>query len=238
MKDDSSLVERRRLTAVLSVLAGFAVSAKTGAPAFAASAGAASTGAVSPGNAQTLLVVGDSLSAEYGLSRGSGWVALMERRLASERPGWTVVNASVSGETTAGGASRIDDLLARHRPSAVIVELGGNDALRGLDLAATQRNLERIVATSRGSGAQVLVLGMQIPPNYGRVYGEAFAKVFSDVASRQGVALVPFFLEGLIERSSEFFQADRIHPNAAAQPLMLEAVWPALERLLAGAGQR
>lgn len=180
-------------------------------------------------------MVGDSLSAEYGLARGTGWVSLMEQRLAAEAPGWTVVNASVSGETTAGGASRIDALLARHEPDAVIVELGGNDALRGLDLTATGRNLERIVSASRNADAQVLILGMQIPPNYGRVYSEAFAKLFSDVADRQEVPLVPFFLEGIVERSTEFFLADRIHPNQQAQPILLEAVWPTLKGLLAKA---
>jgi acyl-CoA thioesterase-1 len=180
---------------------------------------------------RTLLVLGDSLSAEYGLARGAGWVSLLEQRLAEGHPGWTVVNASISGETTSGGATRIAGLLDRHRPTAVIVELGGNDALRGLDLNATRGNLDRIVSASRKAGAGVLVLGMQVPPNYGKAYTEAFAQVFRDVARAHQAPLVPFFLDGVAEDMS-LFQPDRIHPNAQAQPRMLENVWPALRKLI------
>lgn len=179
-------------------------------------------------------MLGDSLSAEYGLPRGTGWVPLLEKRLAERAPGWSVVNASVSGETTAGGASRIVDLLARHKPTVVIVELGANDALRGLDLTTTEANLERIVAASQAAGARVLLLGMMVPPNYGSAYGDAFAHLYRKVAGNQGIPLVPFFLEGLVDRG-DFFQADRIHPNERAQLTMLENVWPVLEPMLSSA---
>jgi acyl-CoA thioesterase I len=183
------------------------------------------------GNTRSLLVIGDSLSAEYGLPRGTGWVALLEQRLASFQPGWTVVNASISGETTAGGASRIGTLLDRHQPAAVIVELGGNDALRGLDLGLTRRNLDRIVSASQQAGARVLLLGMQVPPNYGKTYTDAFTRVFTDVAQARKVDLVPFFLTGF-EDNPAFFQPDRIHPNVSAQPIMLDNAWPAIRTLL------
>ncbi len=176
-------------------------------------------------------MLGDSLSAEYGLTRGTGWVPLLEKRLSDRAPGWSVVNASISGETTAGGATRIDDLLARHRPALVIVELGANDALRGLDLATTQANLDRIVAAAQKAGARVLLLGMMVPPNYGSAYTNAFEQIFQKVAHAHKVPLVPFFLDGIAE-SSEFFQADRLHPNQRAQPMLLDNVWPALEPLL------
>ena len=176
-------------------------------------------------------MLGDSLSAEYGLARGSGWVALLEARLAERMPGWKVVNASISGETSAGGAARIDGLLERHRPAAVIVELGGNDALRGLDLNATRTNLERIVGASSKAGAKILLLGMQLPPNYGRAYTDAFAALFDKVSRSQQVPLVPFFLDGIAEDMT-MFQPDRIHPNDKAQPRLLENVWPALETLI------
>jgi len=178
-----------------------------------------------------ILVLGDSLSAEYGLARGSGWVALLEKRLAGLPSRYAVVNASISGETTAGGRTRIPELLERHRPAVVIVELGGNDALRGLDLAATERNLREIVQLSRRAGARVLVLGMKVPPNYGRRYGEAFTAIYERVAKAEQASLVPFFLDGVAQRN-ELFQADRIHPTAQAQPIMLSNVWPALEKLL------
>ena len=193
--------------------------------------GAASRPQAAAAAARTLLVLGDSLSAEYGLARGAGWVALLEQRLAERHPGWTVVNASISGETTSGGATRIAGLLDRHRPAAVVVELGGNDALRGLDLNATRGNLDRIVGASREAGAKVLLLGMQVPPNYGKAYTDAFAQVFQDVAKVHQAPLVPFFLDGVAEDMS-LFQPDRIHPNAQAQPRMLENVWPALRKLI------
>lgn len=184
-----------------------------------------------PEAARTLLVLGDSLSAEYGLRRGSGWVELLSHRLAARRPPWQVVNASISGETTAGGDSRIVELLARHRPAVVVIELGGNDALRGLDLSATEANLAEIARASRRSGARVLLLGMQVPPNYGRPYAEAFAALFHRVAERENAALLPFFLDGVAERP-DLFQADRIHPNEKAQQRLFDNVWPALQPLL------
>lgn len=178
-----------------------------------------------------LLVVGDSLSAEYGLKRGSGWVALLGARLARERIELPIVNASISGETTAGGRSRILDLLVRHQPGWVIVELGGNDALRGLELSGTQANLLEIVQASKKAGAQVVVVGMQVPPNYGRTYARQFAGIFETVARAERVAHVPFLLEGIADRL-ELFQADRIHPKEVAQERMLENVWVVLRPLL------
>ncbi len=178
-----------------------------------------------------LLVLGDSLSAEYGLARGTGWVSLLERRLGERGRNHRVVNASISGDTTAGGVSRIEGLLRRQRPVVVIIELGGNDALRGLDLASTTANLMTLARRSREAGARVLLLGMQMPPNYGKAYADDFARSFAQVARETDSALVPFFLEDIGERL-EYFQPDRIHPNESAQPLMLERVWPVLERLL------
>lgn len=201
--------------------------------AFGVAAGALLTPRPAPAAAPRplVLVLGDSLSAEYGLPRGSGWVALLERRIAGSGHRHTVINASVSGETTSGGRSRIAGLLERHRPGIVIVELGGNDALRGLDLTSTERNLREIAQLARRSGARVLMLGMQVPPNYGRRYSDQFAAIFPRVAASEKAALVPFFLEGVANRP-DLFQPDRIHPNAAAQPIMLRNVWPTLERML------
>ncbi len=179
----------------------------------------------------SVLVLGDSLSAEYGLARGSGWVTLLERRLASQGDRYAVVNASISGETTAGGRSRIADLLARHRPRIVIVELGANDALRGLELGRTERNLREIAQLARRAGARVLLLGMMVPPNYGRQYSDQFAAIYQRVARTEKAALVPFFLDGVSERI-DLFQSDRLHPTAQAQPMLLDNVWPALSPLL------
>ena len=183
---------------------------------------------------QTILVVGDSLSAEYGLARGSGWVALMEQRLAREHPGEAVVNASISGDTTAGGLARLPALLARHKPGLVILELGGNDALRGLPLAATRQNLVDMARLAKAAGARVLIIGMQLPPNYGRSYGERFASLFADVAHAEGTALVPFMLKGVADgpQAAAMFQADRIHPLASAHPIILGNIWPVLQPLL------
>lgn len=181
-----------------------------------------------------ILVLGDSLSAEYGLARGSGWVALLEQRLANERITTAIVNASVSGETTAGGRSRLPALLAQHKPSVVVIELGGNDALRGLALTSTQENLSNMARSARESGAKVLIVGMQVPPNYGGRYGQQFSALFETVAKAQKSALVPFLLEGIADApdAQKWFQSDRIHPTAQAQPRMLDNVWPALSRLL------
>jgi acyl-CoA thioesterase-1 len=184
----------------------------------------------------TVLVVGDSLSAEYGLPRGRGWVALLEQRMAREKIAARVVNASISGDTTSGGRSRLPALLAEHRPTHVVVELGGNDALRGLPLAMTRDNLVEMVRASRAAGARVLLVGMQVPPNYGRRYADEFAALFGQVAKAEGAALVPFLLAGVADGPdpTALFQADRIHPNADAQPIMLDNVWPALRTLLRG----
>lgn len=180
-------------------------------------------------------MVGDSLSAEYGIPRGSGWVALLERRLSAQGLAATVVNASVSGDTTAGGRSRLGALLRNHRPTVVIIELGGNDALRGLALASTRDNLVEMVRASKAAGARVLLTGMRLPPNYGRDYGERFAALFAEVARAEGASLVPFLLKGVADGPDPeaLFQPDRIHPTAAAHPIMLDNVWPVLRPLLA-----
>ena len=182
----------------------------------------------------TILVLGDSLSAEYGLARGSGWVALLAARLAQRRIAATVINASISGDTTSGGLSRLPALLKQHRPDIVILELGGNDALRGLPLAMTRANLDAMARDAKAAGAKVLIAGMELPPNYGRKYGDEFAALFAQVAKDEGSALVPFLLKGVADgpQADTMFQADRIHPNAAAHPLILDNVWPVLEPLL------
>ena len=184
--------------------------------------------------AQTILVVGDSLSAEYGLRRGTGWVALLEKRLAKEFAGTTVINASISGDTTSGGRSRLGTLLTQHHPSQVVIELGGNDALRGLPLAMTRDNLGVMVRAAQKAGARVLLVGMQMPPNYGAAYATEFAELFASVARENKAALVPFLLKGVADDAdpTRLFQADRIHPREEAHPLMLENVWPQLRRLL------
>ena len=181
-----------------------------------------------------LLVVGDSLSAEYGLARGTGWVALLEQRLARDKLAWQVINASISGDTTSGGRSRLPALLKQHKPQLVIIELGGNDALRGLPLNMTQANLSAMARAAKAAGARVLLTGMAVPPNYGRAYGEDFLALFGKVAKAEGVALVPFLLAGVADgpRAEELFQSDRIHPKAEAHPLMLANVWPVLRPLL------
>jgi acyl-CoA thioesterase I len=196
-------------------------------------AGARESAAQAKANAP-LLVVGDSLSAEYGLERGSGWVALLQQRMAREKVSMPVVNASISGDTTSGGRSRLPELLARHRPTHVILELGGNDALRGLPLSMTRGNLSAMTGASRAAGAKVLLIGMQVPPNYGRQYSEDFAALFAGVAKTDGAALVPFLLKGVADapQSEALFQADRIHPNAQAQATMLDNVWAGLKPLL------
>ncbi len=183
---------------------------------------------------RTILVLGDSLSAEYGLKRGTGWVALLEQRLKREGVAAEVVNASISGDTTSGGRSRLPALLAQHKPTHVVVELGGNDALRGLPLKMTESNLLAMVAAAKASGANVLLLGMQVPPNYGKQYGQQFAQLFATVAKTTKSAIVPFFLKGFAEGADaqRWFQRDRIHPTEEAQPLMLDNVWPELKRIL------
>lgn len=187
-----------------------------------------------PAKAAVILVVGDSLSAEYGLQRGTGWVALLEKKIAAEKINAKVINASISGDTTSGGRSRLAALLKQHRPTHVIVELGGNDALRGLPLKMTEDNLMAMTDASLALQSKVLILGMQLPPNYGTTYGKAFADMFGKVAAAKKVALVPFFLKNVADTPDPltYFQSDRIHPNASAQPRMLANVWPELRKLL------
>jgi acyl-CoA thioesterase-1 len=180
---------------------------------------------------KTVLVLGDSLSAEYGLARGSGWVTLMENRLKTEKINASIVNASISGETTSGGRTRLPALLEQHRPSVVIIELGGNDGLRGLPVAATEANLNAMIAAAQKAKAKVLLVGMQIPPNYGRAYTEQFAAMYSRIAKDKKTLLVPFLLEGVADQE-QLFQSDRIHPTAGAQPIMLNNVWPQMKQLL------
>lgn len=183
---------------------------------------------------QTILVVGDSLSAEYGLKKGDGWVLLLEKKLAENKITATINNASISGETTSGGKSRIDGLLQKYKPTLVIIELGANDAIRGLPLKNTRENLDYITLRSIGTGAKVLIVGMQIPPNFGGNYARDFSAIFSSVAITHKVPLVEFFLKGVadIPDSLSLFQADRAHPNATAQPIMLENVWIKLKKML------
>lgn len=181
--------------------------------------------------AGTLLVVGDSISAAFGLDSRQGWVALLEKRLAQEGFEHRVVNASISGDTSAGGAARLSALLAEHQPELVIIELGGNDGLRGQPPAQLQQNLASMIDRSRAAGARVLLLGMRLPPNYGARYTTAFAQVFVDLAEQKQVPLVPFFLEG-VGGVQAMMQADGLHPAAAAQPTLLENVWPTLKPLL------
>ncbi len=178
-----------------------------------------------------ILVVGDSLSAEYGLKRGTGWVELLNQSLAGSLPLVEFTNASISGDTTSGGASRLAALLDRTTPDIVLIELGANDALRGLPLSMTKDNLLKMTRLSKNAGARVLLAGMQIPPNYGREYTDAFKNLFEDVARDEASALIPFFLEG-IAQDPAMFQADTIHPNEQAQPVLMENVRRALVPLI------
>ncbi len=182
--------------------------------------------------ARTVMVFGDSLSAAYGLASSQGWVSLLAGRLSQEGRPWKVVNASVSGETTAGGLSRLPADLARHHPSVVLIELGANDALRGQPISEIRTNLERMIRLVRKARAQPVLVGIMIPPNYGIDYVREFREVFPALAKANDVPLVPFLLEGVVEHP-ELFQADQLHPTAAAQPRILDNVWRALEPLLA-----
>jgi acyl-CoA thioesterase-1 len=192
--------------------------------------------AVQPqGHSAAILVVGDSLSAEYGLKRGSGWVALMEQRLAQEKVGAKVINASISGDTTSGGRSRLEALLRLHQPGLVVIELGGNDALRGLPLQMTQDNLHAMTVAAQSAGAKVLLIGMQVPPNYGQEYANRFAATFAAVAKANKAARVPFMLKDVVDGTDaqRLFQNDRIHPSEAAHPIILNNVWPTIKKLIA-----
>jgi acyl-CoA thioesterase-1 len=181
--------------------------------------------------APVVLVFGDSISAGYGLPLEQGWVELLRTKLKAQGYGYQVVNASVSGETTAGGLARLPRALELHHPSIVILELGGNDGLRGLPIAQMRTNLTQMVTLSTAAGAKVLLLGMRMPPNYGPEYTKQFAMVFSDLASEKKIALVPFLLTD-IALSPALLQADDIHPNAQGQPILLDNVWPTLKPLL------
>ncbi len=181
--------------------------------------------------AGTLLVFGDSLSAAYGISRDSGWVSRLEQQLERERPGWRVVNASISGETSAGGLARLPAALAQHRPRVVILALGANDGLRGLPAAALQRNLALMVEAAQKQGARVLVAGMKVPPNYGPTYAREFEDAFAAVARRYRIAFLPFLLDG-VAGNRDLFLDDQLHPTAAAQKIILDNVWPMLAPLL------
>jgi len=187
--------------------------------------------AFAQGNAPVILVVGDSISAGYGLPGGTGWVDLLAQKLKADGYRYRVVNASISGDTTAGGRARLPPLLHQHKPAVVIIELGGNDALRGGKLATARDNLDAMVSTSQGVGAKVLLVGMQLPPNYGAAYVKEFGDLFATVAKARRVPAVPYMFAGLGDDLA-FFQPDRIHPTLDAQPKLLDNVWPALQPLL------
>ena len=182
-------------------------------------------------SAATILVYGDSLSAGYGLARNEGWVHLLEQRLHARYPDYTVANASISGETTLGGANRIAETLRTHRPAVVILALGANDGLPGASPESMRSNLERIIDAARRAKARVLLVGMRVPPNYGRTYTEKFEATFREVAKSRRVPLVPFLLEGFAGKR-EYFQSDNMHPAAVAQPVMLETIWKPLLQIL------
>ncbi|MBV8470615.1 MAG: arylesterase [Burkholderiaceae bacterium] len=183
--------------------------------------------AAAPNPARRIVVLGDSMSAEYGLARGSGWVALLTQRLADQHMAATVLNASISGDTSSGGRSRLPALLQSQHPTHLLIELGGNDALRGLPLRMTQDNLQAMIEAAKAAGAKVLLIGIQVPPNYGSAYTRDFAAMYTQLAQHEKVALVPFLLAGVADRPDmqDWFQADRIHPLAKAHPLMLDNVW-------------
>lgn len=175
----------------------------------------------------TILVMGDSLSAEYGLVRGTGWVKLLEDQLQKQSSSWAIFNASISGETTSGGLTRLPALLEQKKPGIVLLELGANDALRGLSISQTENNLRKMIQLSKKSGAKVLVFGIQIPPNYGQDYTNQFKAIFSKLAKQEGVDFLPFFMQGIASQK-EFFQADNIHPNEKAQTILFRNVWTAM----------
>ncbi|ANI99562.1 arylesterase [Polynucleobacter wuianus] len=174
-----------------------------------------------------ILVMGDSLSAEYGLPRGSGWVKLLEVQLEKQASPWKVFNASISGETSSGGLTRLPALLESKKPRIVLLELGANDALRGLSIEQTQNNLQKMIALSKQSGAKVLLMGMQIPPNYGQQYTKQFKDLYPKLASQEGIELLPFFMAG-VASNKDLFQSDNIHPNVTAQSILFKNVWGAM----------
>jgi acyl-CoA thioesterase I len=202
----------------------------------AAGLAAACAGVAAAGPGDTILVLGDSLSAEYGLKRGTGWVALLQKRLAEQKIPAAIVNASISGDTTSGGRARLPALLAQHKPTVLVIELGANDALRGLPLAMTQDNLAAMTEAGQKAGAKVLLVGMQMPPNYGARYSNEFAALYQNVAKADKAALVPFMLKGVADApdAARLFQADGLHPTAQAHPTILDNIWPELKKLLPG----
>ena len=175
----------------------------------------------------TILVMGDSLSAEYGITRGSGWVKILEEQLQKQGSPWTVFNASISGETSSGGLTRLPNLLQQKKPGIVLLELGANDALRGLSIDETEKNLRKMIQLSKQSGAKVLLFGIQIPPNYGQEYTKKFTGVYAKLAKQENIELLPFFMQGLAAQR-DLFQADNIHPNEKAQALLFKNVWGAM----------
>ncbi|MCG8426536.1 MAG: arylesterase [Chromatiales bacterium] len=182
-------------------------------------------------HAQTVLVVGDSLSAAYGIPAEQGWVQLLQQRLDQQGQDHRVINASISGDTTQGGLTRLPAALEQFKPDVVIIELGGNDGLRGINLQSTRTNLAQMIELAQQSGSQVLLLGMMLPPNFGKAFTEKFLGMYKELADHYSLPLVPFFLDGVADRP-EWMQADGIHPNSQGQPTMLENVWPMLEMLI------
>jgi acyl-CoA thioesterase-1 len=180
---------------------------------------------------KTVLVLGDSLSAEYGLARGTGWVALLDQKLKAEKIDAAIVNASVSGETTSGGLTRLPALLTQYKPEIVVIELGANDGLRGLPVAAAEANLRSMVSLAQQHRARVMLVGMRMPPNYGRAYTEKFFGMYKDVSTEFKTPLVPFMLEGVAQVPA-MFQADRLHPLATAHPTILANIWPTFSGLI------
>ncbi|WP_197712837.1 arylesterase [Polynucleobacter necessarius] len=171
-----------------------------------------------------ILILGDSLSAEYGLPRGTGWVNLLEGQLSKDKSPWSVFNASISGETSAGGVNRLPNILSQKKPGIVLIELGANDALRGLPVSQTEANLRKMIQISKKSGARVLLCGIQIPSNYGQTYTKQFKELYPQLAKQEQIELLPFFLEGVATKP-ELFQADRLHPNVEAQSVIFKNVW-------------
>lgn len=214
-------MKRRHFNALLSI--GLALGSIAAAPTTHAQA-----------KAPVILVVGDSLSAEYGVKRGAGWVSLLQDKLVKAKRSERMVNSGISGDTSAGGRSRLPALLRQHKPVVVVIELGGNDALRGMPLSTTRANLVAMTRASKDMGAQVLLVGMEMPPNYGARYTQEFRELFPSVAKSEGTGLVPFLLAGVADRPDALtlFQSDRIHPNETAQHMLADNVWPALQTLL------
>ena len=191
----------------------------------------AHAGENSPLQQQTILVLGDSISAGFGIDKQQGWVALLEKVLTQEYPQYALINASISGETTSGGANRLKAILEQHQPSLVILELGGNDGLRGTPIKLITQNLTTMIRLSQAQGAQVLLLGMRIPPNYGQRYSELFADQYQRLATELNISLVPFLLTGIAGQAG-MMQADGVHPTQNAQPIMMKSVWQALKPLI------